>query len=162
MRWKQWPLERFRELIERIILEMPTARLVLFGSATEAGMAAELGRGLGSKVMLAAGRTTIKQVAALIERCDMLICNDSGLMHVAVAVGTPVVAIYGPTDINRTAPLGSQHTIIRRQLPCSPCFKLEGDMQVHLCPHHDCLMSITTEEVLAAVRRAARAKLVQQ
>jgi len=74
-------------------------------------------------------------------------------MHAAVAVNTPVVAIYGPTDINRTAPLGDRHTVIRHELPCSPCFKLEGDDQVHLCPHHDCLMTITPDEVYVAIQK---------
>ena len=97
------------------------------------------------------------QVAALIEQCDLLVCNDSGLMHAAVAVGTPVVAIYGPTDIRRTAPLGGQHTVIRHELPCSPCFKLEGDEQVHACSHHDCLMTITVDEVLQSMGSAAAA-----
>ncbi len=150
MRWKQWPLERYRELIERILEETLEARIVLFGSAGEKEMIEGLARGLGSRVTVAAGKTTVKQVAALIEKCDMLICNDSGLMHVAVAVGTPVVAIYGPTDIRRTAPLGDEHTVIRHELPCSPCFRLEGDEQIHLCPHHDCLMTITTDEVFQA------------
>jgi ADP-heptose:LPS heptosyltransferase len=62
-----------------------------------------------------------------------------------------VVAIYGPTDIRRTAPLGPLHRVVRRDLPCSPCFKLEGDDQVHLCPHHDCLVTITPEEVYQSI-----------
>jgi ADP-heptose:LPS heptosyltransferase len=77
----------------------------------------------------------------------LLVCNDSGLMHVAVAVETPVVAIYGPTDLRRTAPLGARHRVVRHPMACSPCFKLEGDEQVHLCPHHDCLNTITADEV---------------
>jgi heptosyltransferase-2 len=159
MRWKQWPLERYRELIKRILAETTGTRIVLFGSAGEQKMIEGLVGGLGSRVIVAAGKTTVKQVAALIEKCDMLICNDSGLMHVAVAVGTPVVAIYGPTDIRRTAPLGGENTVIRHELPCSPCFRLEGDEQIHLCPHHDCLMSITTDEVFqVAAARAAVAK----
>ena len=159
MRWKQWPLDRYRELIKRILEETIGARIVLFGSAGEKEMIEGLAGGLGSRVTVAAGKTTVKQVAALIEKCDMLICNDSGLMHVAVAVGTPVIAIYGPTDIRRTAPLGAEHTVIRHELPCSPCFRLEGDEQIHLCPHHDCLMTIATDEVVqAAVDKAAGAR----
>jgi len=159
MRWKQWPLERYRELIERILEERIEARVVLFGSPAEKEMIEELAGGLGSRVTVAAGQTTVKQVAALIEKCNMLVCNDSGLMHVAVAVGTPVVAIYGPTDIRRTAPLGAEHTVIRHELPCSPCFRLEGDEQIHLCPHHDCLMTITTDEVFqAAANKATRSR----
>jgi lipopolysaccharide heptosyltransferase II len=151
MQWKQWPVERYRAIIERVLVEMRDSRIILFGSSSEAEMIEEIARGLGPRVSVAAGKTTVKQVAALIEQCDMLVCNDSGLMHAAVAVGTPVVAVYGPTDIRRTAPLGAQHRVIRHELPCSPCFKLEGDDQVHLCPHHDCLMTVTAEEVYRVI-----------
>jgi lipopolysaccharide heptosyltransferase II len=151
MRWKQWPAERYRELIERLISSRPGCRVVLFGSAVEEAMTRTMARGLGPDVLVVAGKTSVKQVAALIEGCDLLVCNDSGLMHVAVAVGTPVVAIYGPTDIRRTAPLGSIHSVVRHDLPCSPCFKLEGDDQIHICSHHDCLMTITPGEVFLAV-----------
>src|SRR5262245_43666369 len=151
MRWKQWPVERYRTVIGRILEEINGARIILFGSSSEEPMIRDLAEGLGSRVLIAAGQTSVKQVAALIERCDMLVCNDSGLMHAAVAVGTPVVAIYGPTDISRTRPLGPAHTVIRHELLCSPCFRLEGDEQVHSCPHHDCLMSIEPPEVFQAV-----------
>jgi len=156
MRWKQWPIDRYRQLIERVIAEKPDAQVVLFGSASEQAMISEMSRGLEGRVLLAAGQTSVKQAAALIERCDVLVCNDSGLMHAAVAVGTPVVAIYGPTDIRRTGPLGDRHTVIRHDLPCSPCFKLEGPDQVHACPHHDCLMTITPDEVLSAITHVVR------
>lgn len=155
MRWKQWPIERYRALIERLALERPEAQIVLFGSAGEARMIADLARGLESRVAVAAGKTSIKQVAALIEACNTLVCNDSGLMHVAVAVGTPVIAIYGPTDIRRTAPLGPQHSVVRRDLPCSPCFRLEGDERVHLCPHHECLTTIEPEDVLRVANESS-------
>jgi lipopolysaccharide heptosyltransferase II len=151
MRWKQWPIERYREVIGRVMSDRPDSQIVLFGSASEEAMIREVAAGLRGRISLAAGKTSVKQVAALIEQCDLLVCNDSGLMHAAVAVGTPVAAIYGPTDFRRTAPLGDRHMVIRHQLPCSPCFRLEGDDQVHACPHHDCLMTITPEEVLNAI-----------
>jgi lipopolysaccharide heptosyltransferase II len=154
MRWKQWPVDRYRTLIKAVLASYPDFRVLLFGSPSEAQMNDDLANGLGPRVTVAAGQTSVRQVAALIERCDLLVCNDSGLMHAAVAVGTPVVAIYGPTDIRRTAPLGAGHIVVRRELPCSPCFKLEGDESIHTCPHHDCLMTITPDEVLAAVDAA--------
>jgi lipopolysaccharide heptosyltransferase II len=153
MRWKQWPIERYREVIGRVVADSPDSQIVLFGSALEEEMIREMARGLKGRIMLASGKTSVKQVAALIEQCDLLVCNDSGLMHAAVAVGTPVTAIYGPTDFRRTAPLGEMHTVVRHELPCSPCFKLEGDDEVHVCPHHDCLMTITPDEVLNALIR---------
>jgi lipopolysaccharide heptosyltransferase II len=151
MRWKQWPLERYRALIEGLLDQKPDSRIVLFGSPGELGMIEELAEGLGPRVLIAAGRTTVKEVAALIGFCDLLVCNDSGLMHVAVAVGTPVVAIYGPTDMRRTAPLGDRHAVVRHDIACSPCFRLEGDAQVQSCAHHDCLMTIFPDEVFKAV-----------
>jgi ADP-heptose:LPS heptosyltransferase len=154
MRWKQWPVERYRAVVERLLGEMPGACFLLFGSPSEIAMVEQMASGLGPRVSVAAGKTTVRQVAALIEKCDLLVCNDSGLMHAAGAVGTPVVAIYGPTDIKRTAPLGPLDSVVRHELPCSPCFKLEGDEQVHLCPHHDCLMTIRTEEVFYAIEGA--------
>lgn len=156
MRWKQWPIDRYRQVIERVIAQRPGAQVVLFGSASEQAMIGEMSRGLKGRVLLAAGQTSVKQAAALIEQCDVLVCNDSGLMHAAVAVGTPVIAIYGPTDIRRTGPLWDKHAVIRHDLPCSPCFKLEGPDQVHACPHHDCLMTITPDEVLSAINNVLR------
>jgi lipopolysaccharide heptosyltransferase II len=156
MRWKQWPIERYREVVERVLGERRDAQVVLFGSPSEVEMIERLASGLDSRVLVAAGKTTVKQVAALIKHCDLLLCNDSGLMHAAVAVGTPVVAIYGPTDIRRTAPVGAVHTVIRHDLPCSPCFKLEGDDEVRQCPHHDCIMTITPDEVYSRVNITAR------
>lgn len=155
MRWKQWPIERYREVISSVVAERPDSQIVLFGSAPEVEMIRKMAGGLKGRISIAAGKTSVKQAAALIEQCDMLVCNDSGLMHAAVAVGTPVAAIYGPTDFRRTAPLGDRHLVIRHELPCSPCFKLEGDDQVHACPHHDCLMTITPKEVLNAITQIA-------
>jgi lipopolysaccharide heptosyltransferase II len=162
MRWKQWPIERYRQVIERLLSDRADAQVVLFGSPSEVEMISEMARGLGQRVSIAAGKTTVKQAAALIEQCDMLVCNDSGLMHAAVAVDTPVVAIYGPTDFRRTAPIGDAHRMIRHDLACSPCFKLEGDEQVHLCPHHDCLMTITVEEVYETIKLAGGARRLAQ
>ena len=158
MRWKQWSVDRYRQIVERLLAERRDARIILFGAPNEREMIEEMARGLGARVSVAAGRTTVKQVAALIERCAVLICNDSGLMHTAVAVNTPVVAIYGPTDIRRTRPIGEPHTVIRHALPCSPCFRLEGDDTVKACPHHDCLMTIEPDEVHAAIVRMTRAE----
>ena len=158
MRWKQWPVDRYRQIVERFLAEQRDVHVILFGAPNEREMIEAMAHGLGARVSVAAGRTTVKQVAALIERCAVLVCNDSGLMHTAVAVNTPVVAIYGPTDIRRTRPLGAQHTVIRHALPCSPCFRLEGDAAVKACPHHDCLMTIEPEEVHAAIVRMTRAE----
>ncbi len=156
MRWKQWSPVKFRALCERLLSDDPNATLLMLGAPNEAMMIEDALRGIRvapGRIVTAAGETSVKQVAALVERCRVLVCNDSGLMHVAVAVGTPVVAIYGPTDHRRTAPLGDIHTIVRKDLPCSPCFRMEGPEKVLDCPHHDCLNTMEVDEVHTAVRR---------
>src|SRR5262249_4372687 len=122
MRWKQWQPLRYRTLISQLLNKYPSMRILMLGSLGEVEMIKEWTKEFDEeRIIIAAGRTTLKQAAALIKRCALMICNDSGLMHVAVAVNTPVVAIYGPTDYRRTAPIGPIHTMIRKGLPCSPC-----------------------------------------
>lgn len=152
MRWKQWPPERFTQLCQRIQADFPAVKLILLGSPGEAQMVRSIAGQLNPRPIIAAGETTVRQAAALIERCSLLVCNDSGLMHMAVAVGTPVLAIYGPTDFHRTAPLGSIHTIIRKDLPCSPCFKLDGMHRVNSCDHKQCLNTMQVDEVFQALK----------
>src|SRR2546427_12359609 len=68
------------------------------------------------------GQTTLKDLIALLRRARLLITNDSGPMHLAAAVGTPVIALFGPNDPARTGPYGAGHTGLRSRVPCSPCF----------------------------------------
>jgi heptosyltransferase-2 len=82
----------------------------------------------------------------LIERCSLFVTNDTGPMHLAVAVKTPVVAIFGPTDFINTAPFGDGHTIVRKKVECSPCLKRE-------CPtDHRCMDLVTVSDVFRAVK----------
>ncbi|MBL8148886.1 MAG: lipopolysaccharide heptosyltransferase II [Blastocatellia bacterium] len=157
MRWKQWSPERYQHLVKEILTRYEDSYLLMLGSPNELDMIEQslkqIGQEGSARIAISAGSTTIKEVAALIKRCNLVICNDSGLMHVSVAVDTPVVAIYGPTDYRRTAPIGNIHTIVRKNLSCSPCFRLEGDAQVQKCTHHDCLNKLEVNEVIEAVER---------
>ena len=103
-----------------------------------------------------AGKTSLKQLAGLLRKARLLISNDSGPVHLAVAVGTPVVALFGPTDPIRTGPyitsMGRNpitHTVIRKPVECSPCLSRwcrVGD--------HRCMMQIEVDEVFEAVKKA--------
>ncbi|HEY8486383.1 MAG TPA: glycosyltransferase family 9 protein [Limnochordales bacterium] len=109
--------------------------------------------------LVAAGRTTLKQTAALIELCDLFVGNDSAPTHLAVAVGTPVVALFGPTSVTNFRPLGPHDVVVRKELPCSPCFRWLGGSMQHLsglrglegCP--ECMRLITPQDVIAAIER---------
>jgi heptosyltransferase-2 len=98
-----------------------------------------------------AGITSLRELGCIIKDCHLLITNDSGPMHIAAAVGTPLVALFGSTDPEATGPYGSPESVIHKKPPCSPCFKRE-------CPfdHFRCMQDITVEEVAAQARELLR------
>ena len=92
-----------------------------------------------------AGKTSLIELAAHLEKCAVLVTNDTGAMHVSAAVGTPVTAIFGPTDWSSTPPLGANHKLIKTKVECAPCMKRE-------CPtDHSCMTTISVDEVYEAV-----------
>jgi heptosyltransferase-2 len=92
------------------------------------------------------GKTAIADLPALLSQCQMFVGNDSGAMHVAAAVGLPVVAIFGPTDPHGTAPITPRCTVVQEKPYCSPCF-------LRRCPiDHRCMTSVRPEAVEAAAR----------
>ena len=92
------------------------------------------------------GQTSLLELACLYKKAQMVITTDSGPMHLAAAVETPVIALFGPTDPARTGPYGSGHTIIRTETACSPCF-------LKKCPTKKCMEDISPEQVFAAVKK---------
>jgi 3-deoxy-D-manno-octulosonic-acid transferase/heptosyltransferase-1 len=91
------------------------------------------------------GRVNLLELAALFSRCSLLISTDTGPMHLAAAMGTPVVALFGPTAPARTGPYGPGHVVVKAGVACSPCFKKK-------CNDHRCMSEITLDRVLQAVR----------
>ena len=92
------------------------------------------------------GETTLLELAEIYKNAGVVITTDSGPMHLAAAVGTPVIAIFGPTDPARTGPYGKGHTIIRADLSCSPCL-------LKKCPTTKCMADILPQQVFAAAER---------
>jgi heptosyltransferase-1 len=139
---KLWEDGKFAELGDRIRRELGVA-VVLTG-----GEAAPLER-ISAQMQTAAvnlgGRTTLRELACLYRRAALVVTTDSGPMHLAAAMGTPVVALFGPTDPARTGPYGPGHKVIRSGLACAPCFRKR-------CDTLRCMRGIGVEEVLAAVR----------
>ncbi len=141
-RWatKLWGHDKFAELIRRL----PSERVVLTGSAAEREEIDRIAQGRRNL----AGQTDLFQLAELYRGCRVVITNDSGPMHLAAAVGSPVVAIFGPTDPALTGPYGDQHVVLRAGIPCSPCFKDSCANRVHM----ECMKQITVEQVLEAAK----------
>jgi heptosyltransferase-2 len=141
---KRWPAAKYGQLAKYLAAE--TGGLILvFGTDADQKAAEEIASVAGNCVLDLTGKTSLAEALALIDRCDVFVTNDSGLMHVAAALSTPLVAIFGSTDHIATGPYSEQATIIRKPLACSPCMKTH-------CPekHFHCMENISMEEVAEA------------
>ncbi len=149
---KRWPKERFAEVAGRLA-GARSCTVLLTGGPEENELKAFVQRESGSPKRVPCLSTTLPRTAALLARCRLMISNDSGLMHVAAAVGVPVLALFGPTQAGRTAPVGGHHRILRKEGPCRPCLKypFESASSKITCECQGaCLRDITTDEVFAA------------
>lgn len=143
---KRYPPERFAAVIKALAKE-GTRRFALFGSASEQAIAQEVADRSGVRCINLAGRTTLRELIALLEQCHLFLTNDSGAMHVAAALQVPIVAVFGSTNPDTTAPYGEGHILIRHSVSCSPCLKRE-------CPtDFRCMLDISPEEVAAACEK---------
>ena len=140
---KCWPLAAYLELAERLQREWQ-ARVLFLGTAGDAlalGGTGDLNPEAGIDLM---GKTSLGEALALIRRCRLLVVNDSGLMHAAAALHTPLVALFGSTSPERTGPWGGNSRVIWKRFPCGPCFK-------KTCPEpRFCLEAISVQEVWEA------------
>lgn len=142
---KCWPPSRFAELANRLQSESD-ADVILFGTASEAAVTRAISSELHRPPIDLTEKTSIADLPALLSHCHLFIGNDSGAMHVAAAVGLPVVAVFGPTDPYGTAPVTPRCTIVQQKPYCSPCF-------LRHCPtDHRCMRAITPEMVEAAAK----------
>jgi lipopolysaccharide heptosyltransferase II len=121
-------------------------RVVFFGSPDEVPLVQRICSQMTQQAVSLAGEDGLDSFVALAARCAVMITNDSGSMHIANAVGTRVVAVFGPTDPGRTAPMASPATVLHRDLACSPCFRTT-------CPYaaHPCMRFIGVDDVYQAV-----------
>jgi lipopolysaccharide heptosyltransferase II len=147
---RRWPKERFAELIRRI----PDAHFLLFGTAEEEEANRHiLEAAAGSSPVTLVNDTTIRQAASIIRACDFFISNDSGLMHVAAAVGTPVVAVIGPTNPVYIHPWGVEHRVITAPTPCRHCFHYSPKpLRCSSKNQFECLTELPVDKVELAAR----------
>ncbi|MEO6221954.1 MAG: glycosyltransferase family 9 protein [Vicinamibacterales bacterium] len=149
---KQWHLARFAE-VGRALTSEPGTTLVLTGGRGDRAMVDQVRRRLGDRPVIdAAGGLDLPATAAVLARLDVLITGDTGPMHLAAAVGTPIVALFGPSDPRRYGPLAAQQRVLRVQLYCSPCGQVR--LPPERCRGHvpDCMDGITVEAVVRAAR----------
>jgi heptosyltransferase-2 len=138
---KCWLPDRFRAVTEKL-LKLENVHIVYFGDSTTQSLVREICQGL--PVLNLAGLTTLRELASLIKLCSVMLTNDSGPMHIAAAVGTPLVALFGSTNEIATGPYKTG-TVIHKHVDCSPCYK-------RVCPiDFRCMKRIETDEVYDAL-----------
>ena len=120
---------------------------MILGSRADRTEAEEIKKYAGDSIDLT-GKTSLIDVASLLKQCRLLITADSGMMHIAVAVGTPTVSLFGSGIRKKWAPRGNKHIVLDQRLACSPCTKFGYTPR---CRNNvECLSSITTDEVIEA------------
>ncbi|MDP1734261.1 MAG: lipopolysaccharide heptosyltransferase II [Sulfuritalea sp.] len=141
---KRWPAQHFAALSQ--LIASPRSPVWLVGSAKDAAVGDEIVRAAEGAALNLCGRSSLQQAIDLIASARCVVSNDSGLMHVAAALGRPLVALYGSSSPAYTPPLSPRAKIVSRNLPCSPCFKRE-------CPlgHFDCMNGIAPQQVAADI-----------
>ena len=144
---KLWELSRFASLADSIH-EKLAADVIFTGGEDDKGAIETILSSMKTKALNLAGRTTLKQLACLYQRCAVVISTDTGPMHVAAAMDSPVVvALFGPTSPSRTGPYGVKHRVIRAGIGCSPCFRKK-------CVNMLCMKRITVDMVFETVKEA--------
>ena len=137
---KRWPAEYFATIGDWAV-ERWGAKVLIMGSNRERDICSHVQGIMRERAINLCGKTPLGISMGIIKSCNMLISNDSGLMHIGAALGVPTIAIFGSTDPQETGPRGPCYRIIKHDISCSPCFRRE-------CPHNlECLYSVRPEEV---------------
>jgi heptosyltransferase-2 len=150
MHRKCWPREHFVELIRRLGEALPRARFLLFSGPSDRAVNAYIVAHTDARVSVI-DEPNIRHALGALRHCRIFVSNDSALMHLAGALGVPVVALFGPTDPRRLHPWAAPHVIVRRDLPCMPCFEYSSrPLRCDAGGTYACLRDLTVDEVFGA------------
>jgi len=145
---KRWPAERFAAIGD-MVHDRWGGRVVIMGSGREDFVCGRTASAMTAPVVNLCGKTSLDLAMAVIERCEMFVTNDSGLMHVAAALGVPTVAVFGSTDHVATGPVGPLTEIVRHAVDCAPCFETRCKRDF------SCMTGIEPGEVWGAMEKLA-------
>ncbi len=146
-RWpsKLWPAASWARLADWLIREKGLT-VIITGSAGDRELATHIAAAMQERARNLTGRTSLAELAGIMQQARVAITADTGPMHLAAALGTKVVALFGPTAPWRTGPFGEGHRVVRLELQCSPCFKRR-------CPEPRCLTGLSPDAVQAVVEK---------
>jgi heptosyltransferase-2 len=159
---RRWSPERFAQVGRALSDRHGLTPLVLSGlGADEVALAREVATAIGPAAQVAPAAPSPQSLGALVRRCSLVVANDGGVVHVATAVGAPVVAIFGPSNDRAWGPYppgSAQHQVVREQLACAPCIHRGHSFGTPQgCPARTCLALVETDHVLMAAERALEA-----
>ncbi len=138
---KRWYPERFAAVADELCKRW-NGKTIITGGPDELGIADEIAAATETECLNLAGRTSLRQLMAIIKRCNFFITNDSGPMHIAAAFNVPLVAIFGPTDQTTTSPFSDLSVVVRQEMECAPCL-------LRKCPtDHSCMAAVTATSVI--------------
>ena len=145
--WKlrEWMPDRFAAIGDRLVRHF-NAEVLIFGGQKEADLVHTVANLMEVPAVPFAGNLQVRELAACLEKCDLFLTNDTGPMHIAAAVGTPTVSLFGPGNHIRFQPLGGSHQTLRHDVPCSPCKQFTDT-----CKDNICMKKITIDEVWQAI-----------
>ncbi|MFH1593023.1 MAG: lipopolysaccharide heptosyltransferase II [Candidatus Woesearchaeota archaeon] len=144
---KIWPKENFKELCKQLE-KVYNPTFIFFGDKYDSETSEYISKDL-KKAHVLCGKTTLRQAAALIEKCNLFITPDSGLMHIAGAVNTRVIGLFGPTNPNLYFPFSEKNRFLWKKIDCSPCFATK---EIKKCNSNRCMQAIQPEEVFNLIR----------
>lgn len=142
---KCWLPERFKELSQRL-LKFPNVKIIFFGDKAGQSLVDAICADFSDRVINCAGKTTLRELMALIQSCHLFLTNDSGPMHIASALGIPLIALFGSTSDTATGPYSGGH-VIHKHVSCSPCYR-------RVCPiDFRCMTRIGVDEVYQEIQK---------
>ncbi|RNC68896.1 MAG: glycosyltransferase family 9 protein [Desulfuromonadales bacterium] len=143
---RMWFADRFAELGRKLVQSYPSAKIIITGSPQELSLCNRIADEIGAGAVVSAGKVPLKYLSALVKRCNVLVTGDTGIMHVAIAVGTPIVALYAVADPRMSGPIYDQdrHVVISKGRVCDPCVGKR-------CAYQECMEQISVDEVEKAV-----------
>ena len=154
---KCWEKDSFVALIRKLGSAHPTARFVIFSGPADEEVNQYIMQHVDGRVLLVR-EPNLRHALAILRHCRVFISNDSAVMHLAAALRVPIVALFGPTNWNRLHPWSDNYTIIRKDLPCMPCFYYSSrPLRCVAGIHYACMREISVDEVFTAVQNQLNA-----
>ena len=150
-RWpnKRWPVEFFAELVRRLSQKFSDARFAILGDNEDKPLGEIISRIEPERCLNLCGQTSLPEMVEWLRLSELMITNDTGPMHVAAALGKPLVALFGPTEPRRTGPYHQLDSVLRIELPCSPCLK----PRCHYEKKNECLNALPPAIVLERIQK---------